>query len=287
MRVLILGASGMLGHAMMRKLSENDALDVYGTVRSTASLSHFKECLAKRILTHVDVEQHDSLVNVLNSLQPDVIINCIGLVKQLSESGNPLLALPINSILPHRLKQLCALGSSRLIHISTDCVFSGQTGNYLESDLSDATDLYGKSKFIGEVEAPHAITLRTSIIGGELQSANGLIGWFLSQEGEVRGYNKAIFSGLPTVELAEVVSNFVIPKPELSGLYHVSANPISKFELLKLVAKVYQKDIVINRDDEVTIDRSLNSSRFRKLTGYSPEDWLSLITKMYEFDRKN
>lgn len=283
MKVLILGASGMLGNAMFRVLSQNPALDVVATARSASVRRSFAPELAQKIVVGVDVESQDSLERVFAEVKPQVVINCIGLIKQLSDANDPLLALPINSMLPHRLARLCQLGNARLIHISTDCVFSGSKGNYKESDESDATDLYGKSKFLGEVAYPHTITLRTSIIGHELASAHALVGWFLAQEGKIKGYTKAIFSGLPTVELAHVINDFVLPKPELSGLYHVAVAPIAKYDLLKLIAEVYGKDILIEPDDALAIDRSLDAERFKKATGYIPPSWPQLIARMRDF----
>ena len=184
-------------------------------------------------------------------------------------------------MLPHQLAALCEQHCARLVHISTDCVFDGKKGNYIETDISDAIDLYGKSKFIGELsDKPHAITLRTSIIGHELNSSNGLIEWFLSQTGTVNGFKRAIFSGLPTVELARVIAEYVIPQPNLYGLYHVSAELISKFDLLSLVAKIYGKEIEILPETDVIIDRSLDSSRFRTATGYRAPAWPELIKMM-------
>jgi dTDP-4-dehydrorhamnose reductase len=170
-----------------------------------------------------------------------------------------------------------------LIHVSTDCVFSGTKGNYLESDASDAGDVYGKSKHLGEVDYPHAITLRTSTIGHELQSVYGLLEWFLSQQGSCKGFNRAIFSGLPNNVFAQVVRDVVIPRPDLHGLYHVGADPIGKYELLRLIANVYGKQIDIVRDDEFSIDRSLNSARFGHDTGFKPVAWPELIKAMHAF----
>lgn len=283
MKILVFGASGMLGNAMYRLLSESETLDVSATVRSESARRFFPEALGARLISGVDVENQDSLERTLAQIRPDVVVNCIGLVKQLADADDPLAALPINSMLPHRLANLCRLASARLIHVSTDCVFSGSRGNYCESDTSDATDLYGKSKFIGEVSYPHAVTLRTSIIGHELTGNHSLIGWFLAQQGPVKGYTKAIFSGLPTVELARVVRDHVLPKRDLSGLYHVAAEPIAKFDLLKIVAKVYGKDIAIEPDDRVSIDRSLNAERFRSATGYVAPAWPDLIARMRDF----
>jgi dTDP-4-dehydrorhamnose reductase len=180
----------------------------------------------------------------------------------------------------------CANIDARLIHISTDCVFNGRKGLYKETDLSDAEDLYGKSKFIGELhDLPHAVTLRTSIIGHELNSNDSLVDWFLSQTGTVKGYKKAIFSGLPTVELARVIKDFVMPRTDLQGSYHVSADPIDKYTLLNLIANIYGKEIEIIADEKVHIDRSLNSDKFRQATGYQPPSWPILIEKMYRANK--
>ena len=154
---------------------------------------------------------------------------------------------------------------------------------YTEGDASDAKDLYGRSKYLGEVDYPHAITLRTSIIGHELEGARSLVGWFLAQEGNVKGFKRAVFSGLPTVEIARIIRDYVIPHPELHGLYHVSAEPINKYDLLRLVAQVYEKEIGIDPDETLVIDRSLDSTRFRKLTGYNPPAWPELIQSMHQF----
>ncbi len=281
MRVLVLGVTGMLGHDVFKVLDASPELAVWGTLRSSAGLSHFSEKQHERLLSGVDVLDHDALTAALERVRPDVVVNCVGLIKQLADANDPLVALPINALLPHRLAKLCALAGARLIHISTDCVFSGSKGLYVESDLSDAEDLYGKSKYIGELhDQPNAVTLRTSIIGHELGSNHALLEWFLSQEGSVKGYRKAIFSGLPTVELARVIRDFVIPSRQLQGLYHVSVEPIDKYNLLKLVAEIYGKDIEIVPDDKLEIDRSLDSTIFRNASGYTPPTWRELIEKM-------
>jgi dTDP-4-dehydrorhamnose reductase len=281
MKILVLGASGMLGNAMMAVLSQNKSFEVFGTLRSPAAKRFFPEEMGQRLIAGVDVESHDSLAKVFGQVHPDVVINCIGLIKQLPDHDDPLVALPINSLLPHRLARLCQVGGARLVHFSTDCVFSGRKGGYVESDTSDAEDVYGKSKYLGEVDYPHAITLRSSIIGHELQSAHGLVGWFLSQQGRCPGFTKAIFSGLPTVEMSRVVRDVVIPRPELSGLYHVAARPIAKYDLLLLVAKVYGKTIDIVPDDKLVIDRSLDATRFQSATGYIAPEWPDLIKLMH------
>lgn len=281
--VLVLGASGMLGNAMLRFFAGSAGFSTWGTARSPAALRLLPAELHEHVVLGVDVDHMDSLVAAFAKVRPDVVINCVGLVKQLAEAEDPLKALPINSLLPHRLNGLCLATGARLVHISTDCVFSGARGMYREDDVADAMDLYGRSKHLGEVGGQEAITLRTSIIGHELAGAHGLVDWFLSQQGPVRGFTRAVFSGLPTVELARVIRDHVIPNRFLDGLYHVSSEPINKYELLKLVAAAYGRTNEITKDDKLVIDRSLDSSRFRTATGWHPAPWPELVSAMAEF----
>ena len=281
--VLVLGATGMLGNAVFRFLSATPGYRVIGSARSSRGLQHFDGDLRANVLTDVDVEQPDQLLSAIERARPQVIINCVGLVKQLAQADDPLTALPINAMLPHRLARLAAIAGARLVHVSTDCVFAGTRGAYKEVETPDATDLYGRSKLLGEVDYPHAITLRTSIIGHELSTAHGLVGWFLSQRTGIRGYTRAIFSGLPTVELARVMRDHVLPQPGLHGVYHVSSKPISKHDLLRLVGQAYGHDIDIAPDTSVSIDRSLDSSRFTGVTGYIAPDWPELVQRMRAF----
>lgn len=283
MKILVLGASGMLGHAMVRVLAQERAYEVFATARSASVLQYFPSACVKNVITGIDVENTEGLIQLFSNVRPNVVINCIGLIKQLVEAGDPLRALPINAMLPHRLARLCELVDARLVHISTDCVFSGRKGNYLETDEPDAQDLYGRSKLLGEVVYPHAITLRTSIIGHELTSANGLIGWFLSQNNDIKGFTKAIFSGLPTCELSRVVRDFVLPNPSLYGLYHVATDPISKYDLLQLANREYGKGLRIEPDSRLSINRSLDARKFRVATGYAAPAWEQLVAEMHTF----
>jgi dTDP-4-dehydrorhamnose reductase len=283
-RVLVLGAAGMLGHAMLQTFAGRPDFAVTGSVRSAASLARLPAGLRPHVVADIDVESDDAVSRLLSELRPHAVINCIGVVKQLSAADDPLVAIPINSVLPHRLARQCAEANARLVHISTDCVFAGTRGNYLEGDAADATDLYGRSKLLGEVDYPNAVTLRTSIIGPELGSAHGLVGWFLSEQGRVRGFTRAIFSGLPTVELARVVGDHVLRLPDMRGVYHVSAAPISKYDLLNLIRAAYGRTIEIEPDDRLVIDRSLDSTRFRTLTGWHPAAWPDLIAAMRAAD---
>ena len=282
MNILIFGATGMLGHAIFEYFSMNTSFMIFGTTRWGFN-SDFKGEKATRIIFNVNYKSLDSIVKAFEVSQPNLVINCIGLIKQLSAADDPLEAIPVNSLFPHQLSKLCELFNSRLIHFSTDCVFSGKLGDYRENYVPDAQDLYGRSKLLGEVYHLNTVTLRTSIIGPELHSKNGLLEWFLSQEGECKGYTKAIFSGLPTVEVARILCEHIIPNIHLlRGMYHLSAPPISKFNLLSLISDVYKKSILIIPDDKVVIDKSLNSSLISSITGFESKDWPCMIQVMKE-----
>jgi dTDP-4-dehydrorhamnose reductase len=282
-KILILGASGMLGNTLFRYFSADENFQTFGTVRSASALQLLPEKMHPRVITNVHVENLDLLSKLFAEIRPNIAINCIGIVKQCTESDDPFTAIPINALLPHRLANLCTLVGARLIHMGTDCVFSGSNGMYTEADIPDAVDLYGRSKLLGELSYPHTITLRTSIVGHELSGNTSLVNWFLSQEGSVKGFVKAVFSGLPAVEIAAVIRDHVIPRPDLHGLYHLSASPINKFDFLKLVGQIYEKDIEIVADSQLTIDRSLDSGRFKLATSYAPKSWPDLVQSMHAF----
>tara|TARA_Y100000389_G_scaffold199988_1_gene239492 strand:- start:9363 stop:10217 length:855 start_codon:yes stop_codon:yes gene_type:complete len=280
-KILILGASGLLGNNLLDFFSKKKDLDVYGSIRKKSYISDFTK--KYKLFFDIDAEDKASLSKLFEKTKPNVVINCIGITKQTKEASNNLKVISLNSLLPHYLANLSSAYRARLIHISTDCIFSGSKGNYLEKDYPDALDLYGRSKFLGEVTYPNTVTLRTSIIGHEIDSAKSLINWFLSQDKNIKGFKKAIFSGLPTYEIARIIYKYVLPNSNLEGLYHLSADPINKYELLLMVRDVYGKKIKIFPDETLVIDRSLNSSSFRKITGFSPKPWLVMIKEMYNF----
>ena len=282
MKILVLGASGMIGSAFFKVLSQAGNLDVYGTVRDSSVSKYFSDDVVDKLITGIDYKTTD-LSALIGKLQPNIVINCIGLTKHIAGADNPLEVIPINTLLPHQLNKYCEDNNSRLIHISTDCVFLGKKGAYVESDPSDSTDIYGKSKYLGEVIDTSAITIRTSTIGHELQTKHGLLEWFLSQQGSCKGFSKAIFSGLPTVVLAEVIRDYVIPNKGLTGLYHVAGPAIGKYDLLNIIAKEYNKVIDVEYDDSFKIDRSLNADKFKEATGYVAPDWVSLIKSMHNY----
>lgn len=283
MRILILGGHGMLGHRLWLNLRKEH--EVWVTVRQTSSpFPELPDFPSQYVRPDVDASNFDQVTRALASIQPDLVINCIGLIKQMGHlARDPIMAISLNALLPHRISLVCRAAKIRMIHISTDCVFSGKKGNYTEADESDADDLYGRSKFLGEVAyPPHSVTLRTSIIGHELKTRLGLIEWFLAhKDGDtVYGYKRAIFTGFTTDELSHIIMNYVIPNTDLTGLYHVSSDPISKYDLLQLTKEAYARKINIVPDEQVVIDRSLDSTRFRQATGYQPPAWSQMIDEM-------
>ena len=279
MNILVLGATGMLGSAVFRILSEADGVQVFGTIRSEAARRFFVPELASRLIFVENLDDKDTLQNLFDFVTPGAVINCVALEK--STRSDPMMSISIFSLLPHRLALLCQVRSARLIQISSDGVFSGSRGGYKEDDYPDATDVYGIAKLLGEVNYPHAITLRTSIIGHQVQTKTGLLEWFLSQNKTCKCYSRSIFSGLPTVVLAQLIRDVLLQRPDLHGIYHVASKAISKCDLLRLVAETYGKSIEIIPLDEPVIDRSLNADRFRAATGYTSPDWPELIRIMH------
>ena len=281
MKILVLGASGLLGHTIFRILGETTQWSVRGALRNRKTRELFPRALAERTVLCGDLEHQSELEKTMAGVEPDVVINCLSVPKGELREDNLRTVVSNLSVLPQRIAYACAESGTRLIHFSSDGVFSGTKGGYSEDDPPDATDVYGMSKFLGEVRDAHTISIRTSMIGHEMQAANGLLEWFLSQKTECSGFTRAVFSGLPTTELARMIRDVVLVKPELSGIYHIAARPISKFNLLQLVAEVYEKRIELIPDDRVVIDRSLNTDRFRAATGYEPPPWPELIKTMH------
>jgi dTDP-4-dehydrorhamnose reductase len=282
-KVLILGGTGMLGHVLFTYLSNCEHLDVFATVRSRKNLSRwFSADLIDRCQDNMDAFDFESIVQAINQVKPQVIINCIGIIKQSPLIDDPFKALTVNSMLPRRLAIICQARDIRLIQISTDCIFDGAKGNYKESDDPNAKDIYGMTKFLGEVSDSHNVTIRTSIIGHELKGNLGLIEWFLAQKDPVRGFTRAIFTGFPTIEFSKILKDFFILNPALQGTYHVSSDPISKYDLLRLVRERYGKEIDLVPYDDFRQDRSLDSSTFRRLSGYMPPSWPILVAEMYQ-----
>ena len=286
MNVLVLGINGMIGSTMFRVISEQTAWSVRGTVRGDNSMQGIAPALRSQVLTRVDLTAEDALAKVIAVVRPDVVVNCAGLTKHRPEGNVPLSAIAMNALLPHRLAEICTTSGARLIHISTDCVFSGTRGNYTEKDTPDATDIYGRTKALGEISGPERVTLRTSTIGHELNTKHGLLEWFLSQS-KCSGYTRAIFSGLPSVVFARIVRDIVIPDKRLCGLYHVGGSAIAKADLLALIAIAYETKTEIIPAPGFVLDRSLDSALFMETTGYNPPAWPEMIRLMHDDYQRN
>ncbi|MEH1056629.1 SDR family oxidoreductase [Micromonospora sp. CPCC 206171] len=281
-RVLVLGATGMLGHTLLRELDRGGELDVFGSARSADDLSRFfPPHLARRITPGVDALDTDRVRRLLDDVRPDLVVNGVGVIKQRSDVHDAVRTVTINALLPQILAHECGTRGVRLVSVSTDCVFSGDRGNYLETDIPDPPDLYGRSKLLGET-APPTLTLRTSIIGHELTSNRSLVDWFLSQTTDVRGYTKAIYTGVTTTEFARFLRTVVLPREDLQGLYHLAAAPVSKYDLLRLVARTYGWTGRILPEDGFRCDRSLSADALFAATGYRPPAWPEMISQLHE-----
>ena len=270
----------MLGHKLVQVFQ--DKFDVWTTLREDFDkYEDFGIFNREKTVCGVDAEKFETVQKAIEFIEPDAIINAIGVIKQLPRSKDVVKTLTINSIFPHLVAEAAQKLNARFIEISTDCVFSGKKGNYTETDLPDAYDLYGKSKNLGEITGENCLTLRTSIIGRELLTANSLVDWFLSNRGKtVRGYANTIYSGFPTIVLAEIIADLLIKQPNLNGLYHISSEPINKYDLLCLIRDAYKAEIEIERFEDFSTNKSLNSDKFRKETGFSPRNWERMTAQM-------
>ncbi len=277
MRVLILGAGGMLGHKVWQLF--RDRFDCRAAVRTRVPLALFDD---DRVIAGVDAADFDGVRRLIGTVRADIVVNCIGVVKQLAAAHDAIASITLNSLFPHVVARACAEVGGRMIHISTDCVFAGTRGGYAEGDMPDASDLYGRSKLLGEVtDSERALTIRTSIIGRELRMSNGVVEWFLANRGgAVRGYTKAVFSGVTTMVLAETLADVIEHHPGLHGLYHVAGEAISKYDLLVMLNEAIGSGVTIAPDDSVVIDRTLDASRFRSVTGLVPPVWSEMIAAL-------
>jgi len=280
MKVLILGASGMLGHKLCQTLAPR--FDTHMSFRHPpAAYARLGVLDESHILGGVSVDEFSTVANAFATVRPEVAVNCIGIVKQDVSAKDSVASITVNALFPHCLARLCAETGTRLIHISTDCVFSGHKGNYDENDTPDADDLYGRSKLLGEVVGARCLTIRTSLIGRELTGAQGLVEWLLSQVGgRVQGFQRAVFSGLTTGALAQILASVIADHHELEGLYHVAGDPITKFDLLSLIKEAYGLRIEIEPEETFACDRSLNGARFRAATHLVPPAWPEMIATM-------
>ncbi len=279
MKVLVLGGDGMLGHELFLHLRARHETKV--TLRQPLAAYSSKGLFTGgNAYAGVDARAYAALERVLEDYRPDAVVNAIGIVKQRPESEDAIVSIEVNALLPHRLALSCRRLGARVVHLSTDCVFSGDKGRYGEEDRPDALDIYGRSKLLGEVGGEGAITLRTSMIGLGLYRKTSLVDWFLAQHGRVQGYRNAVFSGLTTRELSRVIAMLLEKHPQASGLFHVSASAISKYELLMKLRDRLQAPVEIVPADEPRIDRSLDSRRFRRVFGYEPPSWDQMLDEL-------
>lgn len=281
MRIVVIGVDGMIGHGLWRYFNENSEHEVMGSMRSRRSITAFTVAEQNRVFISGELEGDNSLHVLMENLEPDFLINCAGVTKHIAAGNDPLQAIASNSLLPHRIARVAALYGARMLHISTDCVYSGKRGNYSENEAADADDTYGRSKALGEIaHNPSVLTIRTSTIGYEINSSRGLLEWFLAQSNSCRGFTNAFFSGLTTHELGRVINDYIVNRPEIFGLYHVAGPRISKYELLLRMADRFNKKIDIFADDELAIDRSLDGSLFSTLVGYRSPSWDSMLVEL-------
>ena len=275
MRVLVFGGNGMLGHQLCRLLSGQ--MDLWATFRNMPA--KYKFLPIERRVDHVPVEDQTRVKEVLDTIQPDAVVNAVGIVKQRDEAKQAVPSISINALFPHQLAGLCVERGIRVIQISTDCVFSGFLGNYTELDNPDPVDLYGRSKLLGELNGPGTLTLRTSIVGWQLDKFSSLLSWFALQRGKrVKGYRKAIYSGLSTTILSQLIGDILLTRPDLSGLYQVASSPISKYDLLVHLRDLLGwKDLIMDPDENFFCDRSLSSARFSSATGWHSPSWTTML----------
>lgn len=281
MRICILGASGMLGHKLWKSLSVHFP-NAYATIRGCRD-DYKKFNLFKnddQVIEKIDALNFPDFEKVLDKIKPEIILNCIGITKRREEINNLAVSITLNALFPHQLAAWGAKNNAKVVNFSTDCVFDGKIGHYTEESMTSAGDTYGKTKAIGELKEGNTLTLRSSFIGTELLPGSELLEWFLAQSGIVRGYRNTSYSGFTTLELCRIVEKLLIDFPQARGLYNISSEPISKFDLLMLIKKKMNLDIEIIPDDNFFCDRSLDSSKFRKEFSYTPPTWEKMIDEL-------
>jgi dTDP-4-dehydrorhamnose reductase len=291
MRLLILGASGLIGHKLLLKLSID--FDVYGILhKSKENYGSIKLFAGQKIIDKVDVSDFGSICGILEVINPDVILNCVGITLRKDEINDPFKAIKINALFPHQLANWAKANNKRVIHFSTDCVFNGSTGNYTENSLTTAENIYGRTKALGEINYDHTLTIRSSFIGQELFGKTELLDWFLQQDGkQIKGFTNTLYSGVSTNFMAYIVKTIILDFPKLSGLYQLATEkPISKYELLCIAKKAFEIGVEIIPDDKQVHKPTLNGSKLNdkiKIEVPSWEEMMNDIALNKEFYTNN
>lgn len=287
-KILILGITGMLGHQMwrvLRRTLDSQRFQIYGTVRGTVlALQRFDIFNTDGVIENVNASHFSELQKCLSDLQPDYVINCIGLTLRKKDLADIEKCYQINSVLPQLLGQWCELNHAKLIHFSTDCVFDGQKGShYYETDLPTAQDHYGRSKFLGEVRTGKNLTFRLSIVGRELENKTEFLEWIFSQKNQtVSGFDQVMYSGLTTNFVAQEVCRVILKFPELSGLHQISSESLSKFAIINKVNQKFYLNIQVNKKSDYVSNKSLDCSAYSKQTGFKSPTWDELIDDLYQ-----
>lgn len=268
----------MIGHRVW--LAARERLETWVTIRQDLSSQPWLEIFdSSRLIPGVSANDPHSLDRALELSRPDVVFNAIGLIKQRAGASDSGAAFQANSFVPHFLRARCDVLGARLVHVSTDCVFTGTRGNYSESDVPDALDVYGLTKRLGEIGAPH-LTIRTSAIGRSLAGSAGLLEWLLGQQGAVSGWTRAFFSGLGTPTLADTIVAVITEHTDLAGVWHVAAPRIDKFTLISRLCDAFSLPVTIEPEAQPAIDRSLNDERFRHATGIARPGWDEMVGRL-------
>ena len=280
MKIMILGASGMLGHMIFHKFIQK-GYDVVGVVRKK---QHYIPPKA-RYICNENFCHENILSHIFTTEKPDVVYNCVGIIKQKKQAQDPIYSIKINSLFPHQLNNLCIHHNAKLIHFSTDCVFSGQQGPYHVDDTPNPIDLYGQSKWLGEVpNSQHALTIRTSIIGHEYSLGSSLLSWVLKQKNQkIEGYTNATFTGVTTNYLADYVQDIVTTSHHLYGLHHVASEPISKFDLIHMINQQYHLGLTIKKNTSYTINRCLIDTLLHECPSSTSRSWQDMIDDMHHY----
>jgi len=280
LRILILGGTGMLGHTLWQYFSSRFP-DTYTTIRqSRKAYEKYELFTGDKVIDSVDTIDFRMLTGIMKCIKPDFILNCIGITKRRKEADMPIHSITLNALFPHKLVEWGRNNSAKIVNFSTDCVFDGEHGNYTEESPTNAADLYGKTKALGEIQGENALTLRSSFIGAELHEGTELLEWFLSQTGTVKGFKNAIYSGLTTLELSRIVENILVNHADVTGIYNISSEPISKFDLLMLIKEKMHMGVEIVPDETVHYNRSLDSTKFRKEFNYTPLTWEAMVDEL-------